>query len=108
MKPDPGPPIIESALQRARQRGDEATGSVEYLMVNAVHAARLCESGRLGEGGALLREAVERVRAAHGPTSVQLESLLMQMGACDEAALPWAAADVSRSQQPASARRRRS
>ena len=94
MKPDAGPPIIESALQQARQRGDEATGSVEYLMVNALHAARLCESGRLGEGGALLREAVERVRAAHGPTSVQLESLLWQMAACDEAALRWAAADA--------------
>ena len=94
MKPDAGPPIIESALQRARQRGDEATGSVEYLMVNALHAVLLCESGRLGEGGALLREAVEHVRGAHGPTSVQLESLLMQTPACDEAALRWAAADA--------------
>jgi tetratricopeptide (TPR) repeat protein len=91
MKPDAGPPIVESALQQARQRGDEATGSVEYLIL---HAALLCESGRPGEGGALLREAVERVRAAHGPTSVQLESLLWHMPACDEAALRWAAADA--------------
>ncbi len=65
--------MIESALQQARQRSDGATGSVEYLMVYAVHAARLCEAGRLAEGGSLLREAVEQVRAAHGPTSVQLE-----------------------------------
>jgi serine/threonine-protein kinase len=81
-QPDEGPRAIESALARARERGDSVTESVEYLTLSAERAAELCANGRRDEGAPALRDIVEKIRAAHGPQSVLMEALVMQQAWC--------------------------
>jgi serine/threonine-protein kinase len=81
-QPAEGPRAIESALARARERGENVTGSVEYLMVVAERAAGLCDRGRMDEGAPVIQDIVEKVGAAHGPDSVLMETLVLQQAAC--------------------------
>jgi tRNA A-37 threonylcarbamoyl transferase component Bud32 len=76
--------LLESALAKARQRGDDTAGSVEYLMAEASRASLLCaEADTALEGLAILDRSIAAVRAAHGPSSVLLESLFTLSAYCD-------------------------
>ncbi len=79
--------VIESALRASRARSDGAAASDEYLLAEGELAALRCEENILqDESVATLRRSVDAVRAAHGPTSVKLESLLLDLGRCVRAA----------------------
>jgi len=81
-----GVQLLDSALERARLRADGVPESVEYLMANADRAARLCgDPAGAAEARTQLRQTIESVRAAHGPTSVLLEQLTFAYGACNDA-----------------------
>ena len=90
-----GAQLLDSALERARLRTDNATGSVEYLMANAEQVARQCEDEvHAADAQALLRETMDSVRAAHGPTSVLFERLVLISSPCNDATGPNEAAEV--------------
>jgi tetratricopeptide (TPR) repeat protein/tRNA A-37 threonylcarbamoyl transferase component Bud32 len=78
---------LESSLQQAQLRNDGATASVEYLIAHANRAALRCEDGvEQAEALTAMRQAIDEVRTAHGPTSVLLEELLLSFGRCQRAA----------------------
>jgi tetratricopeptide (TPR) repeat protein/tRNA A-37 threonylcarbamoyl transferase component Bud32 len=83
-KPEEASGLIASALEAARQRGGDVIASVEYMMLQALHASQACERGQLLDGESVLRDLIDRVRAAHGPSSVLLESLLGLLDDCNE------------------------
>ncbi len=90
-----GVQLLDSALEQARARADAAAKSVEYLMAHADQATRLCgDEARAPEARAQLRQAMDDVRAAHGPTSVLLERLVFSYSNCDDATGQGAAADA--------------
>jgi tetratricopeptide (TPR) repeat protein len=92
---DEGVQLLESALEQARLRGEDVTASVEYLMANAEHVSRLCEDpARAPEAQAQLRQTMDGVRVAHGPTSAQFEKLVLISSPCNEPGGPSEAAEV--------------
>jgi serine/threonine-protein kinase len=100
--------LRETVLSQARARGDGASGSVEYLMLQADHAGALCkDSAHAGEARATLGRSIAAVRAAHGSTSALLEELLAAQAGCDEIGLagPAAAFEIAaaREQPPSTA-----
>lgn len=75
--------LIDSALAKARQRGDGTEGSVEYLMAEASRASLLCARPETAlDGWAIFERSIAAVRAAHGPNSVLLESLFTLSSFC--------------------------
>jgi hypothetical protein len=64
-------------------------------MANAEQVARLCEDdARAPEAQSQLRQTMDTVRAAHGPTSVLVERLVLISSACNDASGPSEAAVV--------------
>ncbi|MGE5712998.1 MAG: protein kinase domain-containing protein, partial [Betaproteobacteria bacterium] len=81
-----GRQIIESALEQARLRSDKATESVEYLRANAEQVAQRCgDDTGASEARAQLKQTMESVREAHGPSSALLERMVLIYSACDNA-----------------------
>jgi tetratricopeptide (TPR) repeat protein len=93
-RPEEASGLIAAALEAARQRGGDVVHSVDYTMLHALHAFDLCNRGELTSGNAILGDIIDRVRAAHGPSSALLESLLALAPECDQDAGQWGVFDA--------------
>jgi hypothetical protein len=93
--PAEGMRILDSALEQARRRGDDVTGSVEYLMTTAEHLAWLCrEEASAVAAQAQAYQIMDKVRSAHGPTSAQYEKFIVVASPCIGLSGPGEAADA--------------
>ena len=93
--PAEGVQLLDSALGEARRRGDDVTASIDYLLANAEQVARLCnDETRVAASQAQLRQMMDGVRAAHGPTSALFERLVLISSACNDTNGPNEAVDV--------------
>jgi tRNA A-37 threonylcarbamoyl transferase component Bud32 len=84
MNPDEGQRVRESVLAQARQRTDGSATSIDYTILFADRATGECEAGRTAEAQSFLRDAIDKVRAAHGPASPWLEDLTIRLGECSD------------------------
>jgi tetratricopeptide (TPR) repeat protein len=90
-----GVQLLDTALEQARRRGDEVTASVEYLIANAESVARLCgDETRAPAAQAQLRQTMDSISVAHGPTSALYERLVLISSACNDPSGPSEADEV--------------
>jgi tRNA A-37 threonylcarbamoyl transferase component Bud32 len=69
--------LLAAALAKARQHNDGTVESLDYRLADAVRAGELCNDEKTAvDGFVLLERQMAEVRAAHGPNSAALESLL--------------------------------
>jgi tetratricopeptide (TPR) repeat protein/tRNA A-37 threonylcarbamoyl transferase component Bud32 len=88
-----GVKMLDAALEQARLRTDGTVQSIEYLWANAEQTARLCnDPARRPRAQEQLRQLMDEVRNAHGPTSVLLERLVLVVDACSDEGGPGAPA----------------